>query len=181
MAANPCEEFFEKHADCDEKVKELQKLPEALAWEKISASPHSPGIVNPGEVLGRQVTHPTFYDENKQKIKPSWFDDATSRGMSTDRLAYTTTRDIADRAIARAAKWNTDNPTKPPRTFHSIGKLAVDDVRSLTFESTQAFAIYDTALKTNVAHADICLVAASKEARSLRVSLYEMAETIFVD
>jgi len=46
MEGNPCQHFF-LSTDEQQKVKELQKIEneEAVRWELLSASPHSPGPV----------------------------------------------------------------------------------------------------------------------------------------
>lgn len=176
MEGNPCLQFFAT-TEPQQKVKELQKVDhqEALRWESLTASEHSPGPIQPGEVACRQVTHPTFFDESGQ-LKPTAFDDVSNKGLSVDRWAFTSEAEITQRANARNAEWNANNPDKDPRTLHSIGYFAVDNLRALMVNEQRAFGVYDTALQTNRAHADVCrLVAGGAQiARSLRASLFEM-------
>ncbi|MGC5830111.1 hypothetical protein LDP08_06025 [Ralstonia pseudosolanacearum] len=181
MPENACRDFFEKHAHNKDKVKELQKVADPIAWEQESASQFSPGIVQNHETVARQVVHPTFFNDETQKIKPSWFDDITSRGFSTDRLHHTTIEDAAKRALDRVEEWNKKNPEKTPRSLHSFGSLPVERIRSVECEGQRAFGVYDTGEKDNPAHADVCQVIPYKqsiEARDIRFQLYDMTNSL---
>lgn len=181
MAGNPCEEFFELNATNEKKVAELQKVEDAAAWQKLCASKYSPGIVLPEESIVRHITHPTFIQTETQKIKPTWFNDVTNRGFSSDRINHTTLAAVADRARRRADEWNAKNQDKEPRTFHSLGKLEVARLRGIERDGRPALGIYDTALEDNAAHADVCqLIPDSRQTeRSVRYEMYDMAQQIF--
>lgn len=178
---NPCREFFQS-ANSQQKVKELQKVgnEEAVRWESLSASQHSSGPVQPGEVVCRQVTHPTFFDEETGKLKPTAFDDVSNKGLSVDRLSVATEKEIAERAEARNAEWNAKFPEKPSRTLHSLGHIDVNELRVLFVEKDRAFGVYDTALESNRSHADVCQLVSggAQQARSIRASLFEMTRCI---
>ncbi|HZZ05902.1 hypothetical protein [Paraburkholderia sp.] len=183
MPGNACREFFAEHAEDKQKVKALQKVADALAWEEEIASEHSPGTVKNEELIVRQVTHPNFYDDALQKIKPIWFDDVTNRGFSSDRLAYTSVEAVVERAKARADERNAkpENAEKTPVTVLSLGKLPVSRIREVTCDDNRAFGVYDTALADNIAHADVCQLAhGTQEARRIRYELYAMTENIMV-
>jgi hypothetical protein len=183
MPGNACRDFFAEHAEDKQKVKALQKVPDALAWEEEIASEHSPGIVKNEELIVRQVTHPTFFDDATQKIKPIWFDDVTNKGFSSDRLAFTTVEQVVERAQARAEERNAkpENSEKHPVTVHSLGKLAVSRIREVACDDSRAFGVYDTALSENIAHADVCQLAhGTQAARSIRYELYSMTEHVML-
>ncbi|RZF24628.1 hypothetical protein EVC45_37930 [Paraburkholderia sp. UYCP14C] len=183
MPGNACSDFFAEHAEDNQKVKALQKIPEALAWEGETASDHSPGVVKNEELIVRQVMHPNFFDDEKQKIKPIWFDDVTNRGFSSDRLAYTTVEEVIARAKARADERNAkpENAEKPPVTVHSLGKLPVSRIREVICDDARAFGVYDTARADNISHTDVCQLAnGTQKARSIRYELYAMTEHVLV-
>jgi hypothetical protein len=183
MPGNACRDFFAAHADDKQKVKALQKIADALAWEEDTASDHSPGVVKNDEQIVRQVTHPNFFDDGSQKIKPIWFDDVANKGFSSDRLTYTTVEEVVHRAQVRADDRNAkpENAGKTPVTVHSLGKLPVSRIREISCNDARAFGVYDTALSDNVAHADVCQLAhGTQEARSIRYELYKMTETVTV-
>lgn len=91
-------------------------------------------------------------------------------------------RAVAANARARADEWNAKNAGKPLRTFHSLGKLAVVVLRGVTREGQRAIGVYDTALESNPAHADVCQVVpdSAQSERSVRYEMYAMTEQIFV-
>ncbi|MDR8090332.1 hypothetical protein KPB05_23010 [Burkholderia gladioli] len=181
MAGNACKDFFLRHAGDSQKVKALQQVADALAWENESASDHSPGPVASNESVIRQVTHPNFVDD-ENKIKPIWFDDVMNRGLSTDRLSITTVNEVVERARRRADERNA-KPENAERqvTVHSLGKLSVEKIRRVRCGDVQAFGVYDTGLAENPAHADVCqLVHSSQAARSVRYELFAMTELVFV-
>ncbi len=179
MAGNACKDFFTQHMGDTQKVKALQKIPEALAWEGETASDHSPGPVANDESIVRQVTHPNFVDA-ENKIKPIWFDDVTNKGFSSDRLTLTTIDEVVERAQRRADERNAkpENAEKQV-TVHSLGKLSVEQIRRVRCDNTQAFGVYDTGLPDNRAHADVCqLVHSTQAARSVRYELFAMTELV---
>ncbi|NKJ45891.1 hypothetical protein CIC12_03865 [Burkholderia sp. SG-MS1] len=184
MEVNRCQAFFQS-TDPQQKVKELQKVgnEEAVRWEALSASQHSPGPVAAGEVVCRQVTHPTFFDSETGKLKPTAFDDVSNKGLSVDRLSVATEKEIVERGEARNAEWNAKFSDKPSRTLHSLGHIHVNELRALFVGNERAFGIYDTALETNRSHADVCQLASGgpQQARSIRASLFEMTRCVPVD
>lgn len=170
MFPNPCEEFFREHAENREKVKALQKIAEASAWQSLSASRHSPSVVADDETICRQVPDPTFIDAGTGDIKPALFDDINNKGMSVDRLAHSPLEQIAERARARF---------KPQgRSLHSVVHLSTNAVRRLlSIEGTEALGVYDTALEDNISHADVCFILEDKKAfRSARESLFQLSK-----
>lgn len=170
MFPNPCEEFFREHAENREKVKALQKIADAPAWQALSASRHSPSVVADEEIICRQVPDPTFVDAGTGEIKPALFDDINNKGMSVDRLAHSPLEQIAERARARF---------KPQgRSLHSVVHLSTNAVRRLlSINGIEALGVYDTALADNISHADVCFILDNKQAfRSARESLFQLSK-----
>jgi hypothetical protein len=174
-----CKIFFSDHANDNEKVKALQQKPDPLACEHISVSDYSPGVVQNEEHVVRQVTHPTFVDEDSQCITPAWFDDIFNKGFSCDRLSFTTNEEVIQRGRQRATEFNANpqNSSKRQRTLHSLGRLNIANVRAITSNEAQACGVYDTAHEQNPAHADICYIIQNQTPmmrRSVRSKLFEI-------
>ena len=176
MGTNPCCAFFATRGSNPDWVKQLQQQPDRVQWEKLSASPFSPRPVSDDEVVCRIAFNPIYWDANTRRLKPTFFDDASNRGASTERLAYATKRAVWRKASAMAALYNKNNPAKHERAAGRLAPLPVSELRSLRYEEQRAIGIYDTALEHGKAHADVCFLIAGKSAsRSLRASLFEIS------
>lgn len=111
----------------------------------------SPGIVTPEETLARFVTDHHF-DHDAGIPKPSLFSHAGSIGMSITRIERAGAEKLADQQ--NRAKY--------------LGYVTVSckAVRALLWESERMFAVYDTALPDNTAHADVCQAAFRSKSRN---------------
>lgn len=168
-----CLKFFSQ--DIRDRVKEIQKHDDKYAWESMLTSKFSPGVVACSELVCRDLFSPTYYDAEKEEVKPTFFDDVSNKGGSCDRLAHTTLSEIRKRSTDRHAVFNLANPAvDKQRSSIGLVQLLVSDIRLHRTDDCQTMCVYDTALEENRAHADIALVHASKAAfRSARSYLFE--------
>jgi hypothetical protein len=184
-----CLEFFMSHAESRDICKILQERAhvEILLWESQTASPHSPGPVNDDELICRQIISPIHFDDATQKLTATAFDDASGKGLSVNRIKYETADGLQNTAELRTKQYNENNETKPARIFWGMINLSCAEVRTIVVpsdvngESMRGFAIYDTALKTDPSHADICQIVKQKaQGRSVRSKLRDLANE-FID
>lgn len=173
-------QFFEKHAAAEDRMKALQGLHERvqLAWECEKVSRYSPGPVQNDEMLVRTFDQPTHYRDGK--ILPAAFTDIASRGLSCNRLNYTTVDESLTRSSHRVAAANVRSGSD--RRTIAYATYSVDYLRDLTcYEGAQcrrALAVYDTAYEVDPSHADICLLVSDKQVeRRLRSSLFTATTT----
>jgi len=117
------------------------------ACEQHSVSSHSPGVVQDDEYLVRLIFSPTHFNEQTGKLKPFAFFDCKDKGLSVNRMQYTSVEEL-----------------KQTAAFISHGRRMIGvvvakcaDIRSIRDEEDErAFCVYDTATKNNQSHADIC-------------------------
>jgi hypothetical protein len=173
MTGNPCAAFFEKHKDDPDFVNKLPPPEESVAWETLSAKPAlSPkGPVTDDERVRRRIITPTHIDSSGAPT-PLCFKDAWDKGLSVDREYRPEAETIRD-----AEQWIADQEAKAPgngKQFHGLATAAISDLRALTLEGRRAFAVFDTAMAENDAHADVCGVGKpSKNHRTdLRATLW---------
>jgi len=114
--------------------------------EQHSISSYSPGIVQDEEYLIRLIFSPTHFNEQTGQLKPFAFFDCKDKGLSVNRMQYTSVEEL-----------------KQTAAFISHGRKIIGvvvakcaDIRAVLDESERAFCIYDTATKNNPSHADIC-------------------------
>jgi hypothetical protein len=176
MDGNPCRAFFESRVPNTDWVKELQQQPNRVAWEKLSASRFSLGVVSDGERVYRIAFNPLYWDLEAGLLKPTFFDDATSRGASTQRLRFISKRAVWRKAVSMAATFNATRG-KEERSVARLAPLDVAKLRAMNYQQQRAVCVYDTAMEDDRAHADICVVVAGRQAsRSIRASLFELAK-----
>lgn len=82
------------------------------------------------------------YDPEEGTIKPTLFAHAGRTGMSVTRVDHSSPKSLADQQSSKAY----------------IGYVVArcEDVRGISHEGEQVFAVYDTAIPENTAHADVC-------------------------
>ena len=170
-----CLEFFKNNRENPEKCKLLQDNPEqVLDWEQsCSVSEYSPGLVQEVEVLYRQVFIPIHVDDETGKLKPTCFDDASSKGLSVNRAEFIPLQALIEKGLAKAA---TDRERKPDRQFYGLASTNCAEIRQINSSTTKAraFCVFDTALADDPSHADICqIVRGKQEGRSARRKLYD--------
>jgi hypothetical protein len=178
----PCRQFFDANRENREYCKLLQQIPEVqqLAWESLSASEYSPGVVQDDEELVRRVEDPTHFDATTGQIKPTFFDDASSKGASCFRLRHTTVAQIADGARKYVDEINKNPPSTGVRTAIGYTIFSADEVRKVlapTEPPRRGAAVYDTGLHNDPAHADVCQLVSGKQAgKSVRAQLFLIAK-----
>lgn len=173
-----CREFFEANSDDLQYCKTLQQHSETtqISWEGQSASQHSCSPVGDNELLARQVVDPTHFDKVTGTIKPTFFEDASSKGASCHRLTCINIEDVQKITEARVTLANQNPPPTGLREaigFTLISACEVRSIRTSGAESRRGAAVYDTAKKDDSSHADICqLVSGKKEGKSVRAQLF---------
>lgn len=180
-----CAEFFTTHLSCSEKCKRLQKMTNELLidWESQKAMPISPCVVKNEETLVRQLFNPIHIDIATKTLKPTALDDVANKGLSVNRLQYTTEENITLAANTKAAQDNAkiDSPEKK-RGLAGLSFIKCCDIRTITHVtndcSYRAFAVYDTSLQNDISHADVCQIfgGGKQVERSLRSKLFEKAK-----
>jgi len=66
--------------------------------EQHSVSPYSPGIVQDEECLVRLIFSPTHFNEQTGKLKPFAFFDCKDKGLSVNRMQYTSVEELKQTA-----------------------------------------------------------------------------------
>ena len=174
--ANACRAFFEEQRSNPGKVVELLDHPEAVIWESLPASEFSPGPVASEEAVLRKCFNPIHFEAETGELKPSAFTDVKARGGSVDRLSHTTMEAVIDQGRASAEAKNAESTDKDLRTLRALVRLPVAELRAMTSEDRRLYAVYDTALQSNKAHADICLISGGGQAaRSARLQIMDLA------
>ena len=172
-----CIDFFSQNCGNTQICKLLQEIQKdkLFAWELEVATEHSPGPVRNEEFLYRQIMSPIHYDKETNTLTSTAFDDASNKGMSVNRLKYTSEEQIVQIANNRVESYNKLNPDKPLRSFS-------DDIRKITVPTEEdaspvrGCAVYDTAYENDRSHADICQIVKNKaHARSVRLSIRDLA------
>lgn len=171
---NACSDFFSANAKDPQKVKSLQAQQARWAWESLSASAHSPGVVQAEETLARMIFTP-HWDPVTNKPTPNAIEDAANKGLSVDRLLHATLAYVQRRAEEARAVELVQAEQGRVRRLESIMWLKASAVRAIQWDGKQAFGIFDTALPDNRAHADVCQLVPGKQAwRSIKASLYKL-------
>ncbi len=122
--------------------------------EQDSVSSYSPGIVQDEEYLIRLIFSPTHFNEQMAQLKPFAFFDCKDKGLSVNRMQYTSVEEL-----------------KQTAAFISHGRQMVGvviakcgDIRAIINEENErGFCVYDTATKNNQSHADICQAVACQD------------------
>lgn len=180
-----CAEFFATHLYCSEKCKKLQEIPneQLIDWENQKAVPISPCVVQNEETLVRQLFNPIHIDKLTKTLKPTALDDIANKGLSVNRLQYTTESDITLTGNTKAERDNTKiEIVEKKRSLAGLSYLQCYDIRAITHitndQSYRAFAVYDTSLSNDSSHADVCQIfgGGKQIERSLRSKLFEKAK-----
>jgi hypothetical protein len=172
-----CHSFFTQYSTSGCLSRALQQIDETtlLVWEVASVTTCSPGAVAQSEYLARQVLDPAFFDASTGEIKPTLFDDASSRGASVNRCSYATDLELHARGVSRAEEAAAHSTT--PKTYIGFVRLRTSDVRAVFFEGRRAFAVYDTASPSDPSHADVCqLISGKRAGRSVRSRLFQLSK-----
>ena len=154
-----------------------------VAWESESASEFSPGPASHNETLFRQVLNPHHFDLVNGTIKPNFFDDASDKGASVNRLSHTTVELLRQSAQFRVDQINVNPPASGVRVLIGYTTVTVDEVRAVFADTPprRALGVYDTAKHDDQSHADICqLVSGKQQGKSVRAQLFQIAKAKLV-
>jgi hypothetical protein len=151
-----CKRVAEAYPDC--------------ACEDESVCPNiSPRTVSPDETIMRFVMR-EHWDEEQKAATPAAFSHAGTVGMSVTRGGQCTPEQLAWQERSR------DQDRAINRDYVGYLVARTGDVRHLRVADKQGFAVYDTALETNRAHADVCqaVLGPRSQASELRRSLQRL-------
>lgn len=150
-----CRELEQQHGDSDCKCHHYREEFPDCRCEGCTVSEHSPGQVQDDELLIRTLFSPLQVDIEKGTVAPMAFKDVLTRGLSVDRKRHTGEQELQARIEARIASDIKAGRNKDG--FFRVATASCGDIRSaLGEEGTRLFCVYDTALKENTAHADVC-------------------------
>lgn len=184
-------EFFAEHYPKLNISKALQQLPEEIQvkWESERVHPeYSPGPVSAEETVCRALVSPTHYNPDSKEIKPTAFDDAANKGLSIDRLAHAPLDAILKKAQGRVDAHNAKEDRREDRSLIGYSTFMVVDLRNVKVglkpdhaDMRRGIGVYDTALKSEPEHADVCQIAPNSQGgRSARSRLFALANATFV-
>lgn len=142
-----CMELEAKHGQGKCKCAHYREMFPDCACERESVSKHSPGSVGSDEVLVRTLFREQDLDPDG-RVKPIHFrPELSTRGLSVDRVHLAGTEKLVSNKCADR-RYN---------GYLSFLAVRCGDIRDLLGdEGRRLFCIYDTAIKDNRAHADIC-------------------------
>ncbi|MDQ1339565.1 MAG: hypothetical protein QG567_717 [Campylobacterota bacterium] len=151
--------FFADPANKDTKCEWLSNHNKiALEWEQGEVSNYSPSIVEDKEIIARQIFSPLHFDIVNGELLPSAFSDVENKGLSVDRMAYTTDKTLHYNGRTMAAE---ANQTRTYREYFALYKAKVSTIRSILEGEIRVFAVYDTSLENRKSHADVCKITTS--------------------
>ena len=143
-----CYKFFERREEIGPDFwEEVGKNHSLCECENFSVSMFSPGQIKDDEILVSVVTSKNYITPDG-KIEPTLIDQRIKNGISTDRKLHT---DLSSYDL-RAKKLVEGNANK---SVCGSFELLVSRIREIDYEGARAFAVYDTALLENPAHAEI--------------------------
>jgi hypothetical protein len=112
-------------------------------------------------------------------LKATAFDNASSFGLSVNRLNHISIEEIHKMAADYVVQRTNGTPPKPTALI-GYSEFVAEEVRSVQVElpspGSRAFGLYDTALRADISHADICQIAKNSQGgRSARAQMREIA------
>lgn len=128
----------------------------ALELENQSVSVHSPSIVTTDEDIARQIFSPRMIENDGITIKPTAFEDVSNKGLSANRLSYTSEDEIHSEGEIKAIKFALR--TQKERGYEGFVTAQAGKIRQIIEDDLQIFAIYDTSLESDISHCDACLL-----------------------
>lgn len=174
-----CQEFFDTHLHNKTKCKLLQQEVSKYLWQSEVASKFSPAPVQNDEELIRQIISPIHLEANSSTIKPTAFDDVFNKGMSVNRQQYVESAGrIVETAQLKIQSYNDTNIDKPQRGLYALASFISSEIREVKdYEDNFALGVYDTALESDISHADICHITQDNKQnqRSIRSKLVDLA------
>ena len=144
--------------------------------EGTSAAPGiSPGVVEDGECLVREMIDPQHVKDGQILARAIPVADLRCRGFSVHRMKYVLRcfiRSAIDERIGRTKR-------DPPWTDAGVAVMKAGDIRGIRDGGKQAFKVIDTALPENPGHASIFAASPEKgnaHARKLRSLLTSLLQ-----
>lgn len=121
------------------------------ACENASMSQHSPHPVQQEETIARMVCIPMHVNKKKPELLPSFFNHAFSYGMSAQRLEKASDAELADWVSGFVS--GADD-----RVWLGYIQASCKTIREVLRPNlaSRAFCVYDAALESNPAHAEVC-------------------------
>jgi hypothetical protein len=159
-------EFFGNEELSKDKCRRLAECPaKSLNWESESVSDHSPGVVENGEILARQIFSPIHIDTDDNTLTPAAFNDVFDKGLSVNRLSHSAENEIHEAGRSKAQK---DRDHGKVRQYLGFVDADCSDIRSIvdSHDQKKVFGVFDTALPDAKNHADICLIRDAVDANS---------------
>ena len=143
--------------------------------ETECVSAHSPGVVMDDELVVRTIFHSDHIDAEGRLTPSSFRASMGNRGLSVDRLTYISTTDL----LAKTSV------SKNVQRFHCFATTRCGQIREPRDKesSRRLFAVYDTAMSENRAHAEICMNVyfekGTPKRRDLNMKVVEILRDIF--
>jgi hypothetical protein len=125
-----------------------------FACEKCRCSPYSPGPVKDEEVLGFLLVDPTHYDDISRTVTPDAFKELLNRDLSMIRSQYASAEDVEGTRAKLVERGQRKTPPEV-RLVNEVCVISAADLRKAEIGGQRIFAVYDTALSENNAHASI--------------------------
>lgn len=135
--------------------------------ESSHCSPHSPGPVHNVEELAFILIHPLHYDEERDIVIPSAFQELTSRELSTLRVGMAT-KNEAESTRDQLVQRGKDKIPPQVRLVNEVCIAKVADIRDCLDAGRRTMAVYDTALEQVQSHASVFTRADILESREIR-------------
>lgn len=146
----------------DREERPFVKLAQAhpnCACEVCSLSEYSPGPIGNAEMLARFVFSPHQVNEDGT-VKSNAFDMVFNKGLSINRLSYTTSADLHVSGrdwVENKRQIDKTEGRNVERAYLGFVTALASEVRGVTIEDRRAICAYDTALANNIAHGDLAV------------------------
>lgn len=125
-----------------------KKFPDC-ACEDESVSKHSPGKVGSDEILLRAVFNDVQVDRKTGRLTTLYFrKEPSTRGFSVNRRCH-----VGDSDLERQMQSHQSYDEKSGLRFAAAD---CESIRELKEDGNRLFCVYDSALKDDLSHADIC-------------------------
>lgn len=147
-----CECLHRWTYDGNDRVQQINASAPDCMCERHRMSKYSAGVVNEGELLSRFVFSPIHYNKKTGRLKPSLFSYAADRGCSIQRESLATPDEIVKFVTEFLQRQGT-------YVWYGVVVGDCENVRGIRLNGmpNRTVCVYDTAERSNPAHAEICL------------------------
>ena len=170
--------FCESGLEGRDLLKHVDKFHPDFVCENDSCSPYSPGPVDDGETLAFILIHPLHYDDHRDVVMPSAFQELTKRDLSTLRVGIAT-RDETERIREQLVQRGLEKIPPQMRLVNEICKAKVVEIRSCLDGDRRTMAVYDTSLEKVPSHASVFTRYEFSENRQLRKRIRSQVYEVF--